>query len=61
MKLAKPLSHTNDVRHGSERETYLAHCSNIAHIIATSGTQKPNIRQQLVDLYLTSVNTETEA
>ncbi len=61
MKLVKPMAYTNDMIHRKERETYLAHCENIARIIATAGSFKPPVRQQLVDLYLTSVNTEIES
>ncbi len=61
MKLVKPIAHTDDSVHRSERETYLTHCTNIANIIAAAVGRKVADRQELVDLYLTSVNTEIES
>lgn len=61
MKLTKPLAHSDDARHQSERNTYLAHCSNIASIIAAGNGLKVTALQDFIDLYLTSVNTQTES
>jgi len=61
MILSKPATPTNDARHAVERQVYLSHCENIAHIIAAAVGQKVNVRQELVDQYLTSVNAEAES
>ncbi len=60
MKLAKPTAPTKDARYAIEQRTYLAHCENISRIISAAVGQKATVRQELIDLYLTSVNTETE-
>jgi len=60
MKLVKPTVPTNDARYSIDQRTYLTHCENISRIISAAVGQKVTVRQQLVDLYLTSVNTETE-
>jgi hypothetical protein len=56
MKLVKPATPTDDARHKIERETYQNHCRDIASIIAAGG-KKP---QDGIDLYLVSVNADTE-
>ena len=61
MILSKPATPTDDARYNTERQVYLAHCENIAHIIAAAVGQKVKVRQELIDLYLASVNAETES
>ena len=61
MILSKPATPTNDARHNTERQVYLAHCTNIAHIIAAAVGQKVEVRQGLVDQYLTSTHAEAES
>jgi hypothetical protein len=60
MKLAKPPAYSDDARYETERRTYLAHCENIAAILAAAFKSKPNARQELIDQYLEAVDTETE-
>jgi len=60
MILSKPAIPTNDARYAIERQVYLAHCENIAHIIAAAVGQKVKVRQELIDLYLSTTNAEAE-
>jgi hypothetical protein len=61
MKLAKLPAPSNDLRFKIEQEAYLAHCQNIASVLAASFGLKVADRQELVDQYLEAVNTATES
>jgi hypothetical protein len=60
MKLVKPVAYTDDRRYEVERSTYLAHCENISRILIAAATLKVPVREALIDMYLTTVNTEIE-
>ncbi len=60
MILSKPATPTNDARHATERQVYLAHCQNIATILSASFDNKMEDRQELIDQYLTTTSAEAE-
>jgi hypothetical protein len=60
MKLAKLPAPSDDLRFKIEQEAYLAHCRNIASVLAAAFSMKATDRQIIIDQYLEAVNTATE-